>query len=158
PSIGDRVFAFRSAVERMIRTRQLFAAVAGWNPDLAYLRYDLFAPPPATLVRRLKTVIEVNSDTRAELSARGRGASVYGRVQDALVQPEVAGAVCVTHELARDLRRRVVGLEPRVIANGIRLDEVQPVPRPAHVGPPRLVYLGDDVYWQGLDKVFELAA
>src|SRR5262245_10474047 len=126
PAIGDRVFSFGSAIERVAQTRRLYAAVAACGPDLAYLRYDLFAPP-AGLVRRVPTVVEINSDARAELGARGRGPSLYGRAQDRAVLGRAAGAVCVTRELAGELRRRVPRLEPRVIANGISLDAIPPV-------------------------------
>ena len=67
-----------------------------------------------------------------------------------------AGAVCVTHELAESLAQRSPTLPVRVIANGIEFAGIRPLPAPAGEGI-RLVYLGDDVYWQGIDKLFELA-
>jgi hypothetical protein len=154
-ALAGRTFLFDSPLDRVRKTRALYAAARAFGPDVAYVRYDLFVPPPVVLARRLPTVIEINSDFRAELGARRGAPALYGRLQEALVEGTAAAAVCVTHELAARLRRRAPALPIRVISNGVAFDGAPAPPAPA--GPTRLVYLGDDVYWQGIDKVFELA-
>jgi glycosyltransferase involved in cell wall biosynthesis len=53
------------------------------------------------------------------------------------------------------LRRDRPSLATVTIANGI---ELGPVGDPArNGGGPRLVYIGESVYWQGVDKIIELA-
>jgi hypothetical protein len=156
-ALSGRAFLFAGPLDRVQKTRGLYAAARAFGPHIAYIRYDLFVPPPLALSRRLPTVIEINSDFRAELGARSGSAALYGRLQEPHVERAAAAAVCVTHELAERLRRRAPALPIRVISNGIAFDGVASAPAPARAGPARLVYLGDDVYWQGIDKVFELA-
>ena len=154
--LAGRTFTFAGPLDRVRQTRALYAAAGAFRPDVAYIRYDLFLPPPLALSRRLPTVIEVNSDFRAELAARHPAAALYGRLQEPLVERAAAAAICVTYELAERLRRRAPALPIRVISNGIAFDGVSSAAPAA--GPVRVLYIGDDVYWQGVDKIFELAA
>lgn len=156
-SLDGEPFQFGSAVERYQATRRLYAAVARSKPDVIYLRYDLFVPPPSALTRIAPTVVELNSNARAEWSSRSRAAALYERLQERLLLRRAAGAVCVTHELAEAVRRRSPKVAVTVIANGIDLTGMPSLPPPAAAGV-RAAFLGDDVYWQGVDKIFELAA
>src|SRR5581483_5655601 len=150
--IPGRFFLFRGAADRLRTTRALFAAVREFAPEIVYLRYDLFAPPPVRTLRALPTVLELNSDFRAELRARRRRAVVYERLQAPLLFAGARGAVCVTNELAAGLGRHRRRLAPRVIANGVSFDGVEACA--AHeAGPVRLVFLGEAAYWHGADKL-----
>jgi hypothetical protein len=155
-NLQGQVFMFSGARERIAATRRLYAAVRNYRPDVVYLRYDLFVPPPSALARHARTVVEVNSNARAELGERSRWAARYERLQERALLRRAAGAVCVTHELAASITQRAPALPVRVIANGIEFAGIRPLPAPAAAGI-RLVYLGDDVYWQGVDKLFALA-
>jgi hypothetical protein len=150
-------FLFRGPVERYRATGRLYAAVRESRPDVIYLRYDLFVPPPSILARTGPAVVELNSNAQAELTSRSRVAALYERVQGHLLLRRAAGAVCVTHELARAVRLRAPELPIAVIANGIDLAGTPALPAPTTSGL-RAAFLGDDVYWQGVDKIFELAA
>ena len=152
-----RPFPFAGVAGRIRATRRLDAAVRSDRPDVVYLRYDLFLPPPLRAIGSAPTVVEVNSDTGAELRARSRPAAVYERLQRPLILGRAAGAVCVTHELAGTLRRGRPALPVEVIANGVDLAAIETLPVPGGEGT-RLVYLGEDVYWQGVDKLLALAA
>src|SRR5207244_1774630 len=103
--LGGRAFPFEGLAARVRATRRLDAAVRADRPDVVYLRYDLFLPPPLRAVGAGPAVVEVNSDTGAELRARSRPAAAYERLQRPFVLGRAAGAVCVTGELADALRR-----------------------------------------------------
>ena len=152
-----RPFPFAGVAGRIRATRRLDAAVQSARPDAVYLRYDLFLPPPLRAIGSAPTVVEVNSDTGAELRARSRSAAAYERLQRPLILGRASGAVCVTHELAEKLGRGRAGLPIEVIANGIDLGGIETLRAPGGK-ETRLVYLGADVYWQGVDKVLALAA
>jgi hypothetical protein len=153
--IDCRPFPFAGVAGRMRATRRLDAAVRAARPDVVYLRYDLFLPP-LRAPRELPTAVEVNTDIRAELEARSARAAAYERVQRPRILGRAAGAVCVTHELAVGLVRELPGLPVEVVANGIDLAAIEPLPASGG-GETRLVYLGEDLYWQGVDKLFALA-
>jgi hypothetical protein len=154
--IEAQSFVFSSAIERPLATSRLYAAVRRHRPDVIYLRYDLFLPPPSVLSRIAPVVVEFNSNAQVEWANRSRGAAMYERLQERLLLRRAAGAVCVAHELAASVRRKRPDLPVRVIANGIPLAGVPELPAPRGEGI-RLAYLGDDVYWQGVDKLFALA-
>jgi glycosyltransferase involved in cell wall biosynthesis len=149
-------FPFDSALSRVQATRRLYAAVRAARPDLIYLRYDLFAPPPSSLAGAAPIVVEVNSNLQGELSVRSRGAAAYERFHAPRVFRHAAGAVCVSNELADALRSRQPRLRVTVIANGVDLATLSPLP-PSHETGIRAVYLGDAPFWQGVDKLVDAA-
>jgi hypothetical protein len=155
-AIEAETFPFGSALSRLHATRRLYAAVKEARPDLIYLRYDLFAPPPSGLAGIAPTVVEVNSNLQAELSARSRGAAAYERFQAPRLFRHAAGAVCVSNELADGVRSRQPRMPVTVIANGVDLATLSPLPPSRETGI-RAVYLGDDPSWQGVDKLIAVA-
>jgi glycosyltransferase involved in cell wall biosynthesis len=151
----ENAFLFSGATSRIAATARLAAAVRRFRPDLLYLRYDVFTPPLARAFGTWPAVAEFNSNIAAELQARSSGTATYERIQRRFLLPRLAGAVAVTHELERALQRERRQLTTTVISNGVDLG-----PATAHVedgSSPRLVYLGEGVYWQGIDKIVELA-
>ena len=68
--LHGETFLFRGVADRIRATRRLYAAVKRYRPDLVYLRYDLFVPPPSGLAGHARTVVEINSNARAELAER----------------------------------------------------------------------------------------
>jgi glycosyltransferase involved in cell wall biosynthesis len=154
---GGRPFLFSGGRGRIAATSRLAAAVRGYRADLIYLRYDLFSPTLLRAVAGATVVAELNSNVAAELQARSRGATLYERLQRRVLLPRLAGAVAVTHELERELRAARPSLATAVIANGVELAPERGRGT-ATEARPRLVYLGEGVYWQGIDKILELAA
>lgn len=145
--------------DRRAATRALVRAVREARPDAVYLRYDLFLPSVWSLARNVPTVVEVNSDDRAEArNWRGPVARAYNELNRRVLLGRAAGIVYVTRELAtspsfapfRDRRHAVV-------ANGIVLG---PEPAPARPGArTRAVFLGSARQpWHGVDKLARLAA
>lgn len=155
PGDGERVFAFSGPAGRLAATARLASAARRLDADLVYLRYDVFLPPLLAAFAGSKLVVELNSNVTAELRERSRTVAAYELLQRRLLLRRADGAVAVTAELARAAQEGRAGLAAEVIANGIELGSV---PKPEHDGgAPRLVYIGEDVYWQGVDKLFELA-
>jgi len=135
------------------RREETSAAVAAVDADLLYLRYDLFLPPVWRLVRRVPTVVEVNSDDRAEMRLRGYGARAFNRVNRRRVLGAARGTVAVTAELARRQSGPIA-----VIANGADADAVPTLDAPANERP-RAVFAGSPMMaWHGVDRLVELAA
>jgi glycosyltransferase involved in cell wall biosynthesis len=155
------IFPFTSQYGRAAATSALFRAVRAHSPDLLYLRYDLFLPPPVRALRRFTSVVELNTDDRIEYALRGRRVRAYNAVHRRLVLDAADGLVCVTHELAD--RHTSFGKPTAVIANGVELQRI-PAERDRSAAPPppsarsRVVFLaGRPEPWQGIDKVLQLA-
>jgi hypothetical protein len=151
-----REFTFQGFAARVMATRRLTSAVRAWHPDLVYLRYDLFVPPVHRALGDARVIAELNSNVQAELKARSSLAAWYESRQRRLLLSRLDGLVAVTHELAQEVDLVRPGLRSAVIANGIELGSDEPR-RAGAAEPPHLVYLGENVYWQGIDKVYALA-
>lgn len=155
---GIRAFPY-GAVSRRSATSTLARAVRAFAPDLVYLRYDLFLPPIWRLARKAPTVVEVNSDDRAEyrrfVAFRGRRALVYNEVNRRRLLGAAKGLVFVTGELAASPNFFRYDVPSTVIANGIELGNA-PTPAPGH--RLRAVFLGTaGQAWHGVDKLATLA-
>jgi glycosyltransferase involved in cell wall biosynthesis len=153
--LDEQVFPFQGARSRLTATARLARAARDLRPDLVYLRYDVFSPPILTAFRDAKLVVELNSNVTAELRTRSSAVAAYEKLQRRVLLRRANGAVAVTSELANAARRTRPQLDTTVIANGIELGAVPEARRDGR--GPRLVYIGDDVYWQGVDKVIQLA-
>lgn len=153
---GVRAFSYG---DRRAASRRLARAVRGLRPDVVYLRYDLFLPSVWALVRRVPTVVEVNSDDRAEVrNWRGRVARGYNELNRRMLLGRAAGIVYVTSELATSSSFAPFrGRRHAVIANGIALGPVPPAANPG--GRARAVFLGSARQpWHGVDRLARLAA
>ena len=63
-------FPFVTPLGRARATRQMIKAVRAAKPDFVYLRYDLFVPPPISLLRAQPSAVEINADDRREARLR----------------------------------------------------------------------------------------
>ena len=159
PVLEGRHFLYGNPVAGRARATIKLARAAGrWRPDVVYLRYSLFFPPPVQLMRAVPTVVEINSDDRAEYLNRSRALGLYNAFNRRVLLSQARGVACVTSELAERVTRGATSLQRAQISNGISLDEGEPLP-PARNARPRLVFLaGAADPWHGLDKIVWLAS
>jgi hypothetical protein len=140
-----------AARERLRQTRAAAASIERFAPDVLYVRYDVFLPPAWLLVRRQRTIVEVNSNDRSEWRLRSRGVAAYNELNRRALLSAAAGTVAVAHELAPTRVRTLV------LGNGVDPAACRALPAPANERP-RLVFIGSPHQpWQGFDKVAQLA-
>ena len=155
-----RTVRFSSVQERPAATLRLMREIAARDPDIVYLRYDVFVPPLTRVLRRFPSVIEINADDREEArlrTKRRRRGVAYNAISRALHLRAADGLVCVTHELARSPSFAAFRKPTIVIGNGVDLDVVQPLPAPRNA-QPRVAFLGSvNQTWHGVDKLLDLA-
>ena len=155
PVMPATLFQFRTLPGRALATIRLRRAVARYEPDLIYLRYDMWIPPLGSLLRRFTTVVELNTDDRRELELRRLRARLYNRYNRRAVLGSAAGIVCVTRDLAR--LNAGLGKPVAVVTNAVTLDAAPTGPPPAAARPRAVFLAGTDDPWQGVDKVLFLA-
>jgi Glycosyltransferase Family 4 len=159
PRSSWRLFPFETMGERFRATRALEAATLAWQPDAVYLRLDLFLPPLAKLLRRVPTVVELQSNDREEAKLR-RVNHYSSRLYNELARPihlsRARGLVCVTHEIAALPHIARHDKPTIVIGNGVDLVKLRELP--AADGQPRAVFLASvGQAWHGVDKLIWLA-
>jgi hypothetical protein len=155
-----RLFPFRGVRGRWQATQALQRAVVDYDPDVVYLRFDLYLPPMGLILRRFPTVIEVQTKDREEISRRAvrpRSATAYLELNRHLVASRSAGIVGVTHEIAALPRFTRYGKPTLVVGNGVDLEVLPELP-PAENERPALAFLGSVAQdWHGVDKILRLA-
>jgi len=155
-----RTFFFGSPAGRLLRTRELVAAVEEWRPDVLYLRYDLFLPPLPRLLGAFGTAIEINANDREEARLRierPRAAAAFNELNRRMLLSRARGLVCVTRELALSDDFASFAKPTVTIGNGVDLDRMPELPPPAN-DRPRIVFLGSARQrWHGVDKISLLA-
>jgi hypothetical protein len=159
PPLQGTHFLYSGPYARRARaTVKLDTVVRRWHPDVVYLRYSLFLPPPVRLMRAAPTVVEINSDDRAEYLHRPHLLRLYNAFNRWVLLRRADGLACITAELAGRVAPGGASLPTAQITNGISLDEGD-VLAPAGNARPRLVFLGGAPEpWHGLDKITWLAS
>jgi hypothetical protein len=159
PVLGGELFLYRRPLVGRVRaTEALARAVRRFGPDVVYLRYSALVPPPAALMRRIPTVVEINTNDVTEYRLRGRSLVVYNALNRRLILGSAAGLVFVTPELAGSPSFTGFRKPSTVISNGVDLEAGSPL-APARNQRPRLAYMagGTPAPWNGVDKLVALA-
>ena len=150
---------YRNPLQAIWIQRPLLRALKAWNPDITYVRTT---PRHAAISRQLNKLpyaVEIQTDDIAE----SRGLSVPRHVTTLVTRRAclngARGMVFASRELSERTSYQGFSASRTVIANGIDLSRVEPLPpiqererslRFAFMGLPGLP-------WHGLDQVIELA-
>lgn len=157
PALEGHLFRFRGQQERARATVALARAVAHFEPDVIYLRHDIFVPPVWAAMGTTPVAVEINTDDRGEsLSGHALG-HFYHEATRGLILRAAAGFVCVTHELARSPRLTRFDKPTVVIANGPESAGVEPLAPPSSPRPAAAMLIGYPASWTGVDKAISLA-
>ena len=159
PVLDAECFPFAGMSQRVRATLSAVRAIRRRRPDLVYMRYDWFSPPPVPLLAPIPVVVEINGDERAEGHLYGPAIGLYNSAHWLATIPFAAGFVTVTRELLSGLGGHATGVPATAIANGIELGGI-PEEAAANEGGDRLVMLigaRPTPVWNGLDRIGALA-
>lgn len=158
---GVRAFPYGDGRSRATASRRLVAAARQLRPDLVYVRYDLFLPRVWELLLRRRTVVEVNSDDRAEYRRfvrwRGRRALLYNELNRRAILGAADGIVYVTPELQASPDFAAFRAPSAVVPNGVLFSETQELPAPANARPRAVFLASPRQAWHGVDRLAALA-
>lgn len=144
-------------MNRIRAAKKLLAAVQVFHPDVIYLRLAMYVFPVHQLAGIAPLVGEVNTNDLTQHEGLGGIYSLYNRLTRHFLLRRLRGIVAVSRELAGSTAYSMYQKPIRVIANGIDLENFQPLPPPANP-IPRLVFIGHPGYpWHGVDKLAALA-
>lgn len=137
--------------------RDLLAAVRAWRPDVIYLRLAMYVYPVHRLAEIAPLVGEANTNDLIQHEGLGKVYALYNRLTRGLLLRRLDGLVAVSRELAEAPAFSRYRKPTRVIANGIDLDNFEPLPAPSN-RTPRLAFIANPGYpWHGVDKLVTLA-
>jgi hypothetical protein len=147
----------QTEINRIRSARALVKAVEAYRPNIIYLRYGIYVYPAHRLMKIAPVVEEVNTNDLTQHEDLGGIYSVYNRLTRGIFLRRIHGLVAVSRELAVSPAFASYRKPTSIIANGIDLNAVTPLPAPANL-IPRLVFIGSPGYpWHGLDKLIYFA-
>ncbi|MET0247257.1 MAG: glycosyltransferase [Sphingomonas sp.] len=151
-------FARLGYLNKSLSVGRVVAAIRRFKPDVIYYRqHGPWYPGLGRILRLAPTVIEINSDERAERDLWGMGFSLMHRATQGRVLGQVSGFVAVTDEIANAYRD--LGKPIAIIPNGF-WGAAAPLPA-ARNDAPAFVFVGSSLNgggsWHGADKILTLA-
>lgn len=146
-------------VKAMLKSGDLKSRLAGFRPDIVYMRQMIWFPGLARALRGFRVVQEVNSDMAEELKLLPGMSGFLKRVvysaTKGVLERLASGVVFVTGELSK--RSRFLG-RAKVVSNGYVFDSGAALERDLSAKRPSLIFVGSPGQaWHGVDKVVQMA-
>jgi hypothetical protein len=151
------ITTFTSGAQSLAVQPRLLGMVSRWSPDITYVRMSprLFAALPR--LRRLRHVIEVQTDDVAEARLLALPSRMANLATRRALFGGAAGLVFVSGELAASPHFAFASSNRIVIGNGADLRRIPPLP-PAEADQIRLFFMEhSQAPWHGTDQVYALA-
>lgn len=147
---------FIREIARIAALKRMLAAIAGWKPDIIYLRFGLYSFPLHRLFNIAPVVVEANSNDQQEYARRGFFFYWLNRLTRGFTINSAGGIILPTHELKKTIFSRPE-TPVRVISNGVDFNHSEPLP-PTQNSTPVITLVGTPgMAWHGADKLFKLA-
>jgi hypothetical protein len=137
--------------------RRLINDVAQYHPDIIYLRYGLFTLPLQYLYNIAPVVVEINTNDVDEYRLRGQFYYWLNRITRNITLGKAAGFISVSHEIAQSPHNQIYRKPTLVTANGIDLEQYDPLPAPNNSTPVLAMAVSPGLKWHGIDKIRNLA-
>lgn len=135
---------------------KLSQVINGLDFDLIYIRFTLYNPFIAKILKKHKVVMEINSDDTKEYKLKSKITYFYNILTRNFLLKNIDGYVCVSNELSELFKKYSKPLT--VIANGIDTIKVNANTNITNNSKPKLVFItSSNQPWQGLDKVIKLS-
>lgn len=123
--------------------------------DILYMRYRLYMPFFAKVLKKHKVIMEINGNDILEYRLYSILTHIYNKYTRNLFLKHIDGFVSVSHELKNIIE--CFGKKIEVISNGINALEYDMVNYQNK--SPNLVFIGTpNQPWQGIDKIIKLAS
>lgn len=165
--VKDRVWSSPLAV---IKNRKVYSklceSVMGYEPDIIYLRWEFHKASIMKLMRRIPTVIEINTHFGGEFKRRSQENWIerirywYYLLTHKKFSRSSAGFVSASKEILELGGYLEMNKPTCYIPNSIPIDEKQKTVRysASDSSVPRLVFISSGIQpWHGLDNLIELA-
>ncbi len=142
---------------RIRAAKEMLSEVENYQPDIIYLRYGVYIYPLHCLASIAPIVEEINTNDVEQHKELGIAYSSYNRLTRGFFLRSISGLSCVSEELSEASVFKKYNKDTRIIANGIDLTEISPLPAPDN-STPRLLFIGGPGHaWHGIDKIITFA-
>ncbi|MNO16708.1 hypothetical protein D3C76_63950 [compost metagenome] len=151
------VQTYQRGLGRFSDFKKLIQRVDQWNPDVIYHRFDLFYFGLPALLRKIPSVLEINTNDMTEMRIGNKLRYMYHALTRDFVLESTSGYVFVSGEIAESENFRRQAKDRIIIGNSIALNDFPSTP-PASNETPRLIFIGTPgLSWHGVDAIAEMA-
>jgi hypothetical protein len=147
----------RREISRSKALQQLLKAVAGYRPDIIFLREGMYVFPMERLINSAPVVVEINTNDVQQHQRLGGVLYRYNLLTRSIALSRAAGFVCASQELAEMEVFTRFHKPTLVVGNGYNLEDVQPFPAPNNAVPHLLFVGSPDNEWHAVDKLVPFA-
>ena len=159
-SISCKIFRYHpnSKYQRLISVWNLvYKELKSFNPDVVYVRYDLYSPVFCKIKKKIPIIVEVNTNDLKEYCLQFNFRCFYNFLTRWIFFFSVSGIVFVSYEISNLLYFKVFNKPHIVIGNEIDLSLYHALP-PTNNISPNIVFIGSEgQVWHGVDKILKLA-
>lgn len=153
----------------LLNPTPLINELHSFNPDIVYTRFNLYVPFYTFLMKRYRTVIELNGDDIAELKLelalhgnkyiKKKWKYWYHMFTRGLLLGSAAGMVSVSHEISALPSIKKYRKPCIVIPNSIMLSDYSILKtQEAGIKIPQLLFMAaNELPWHGVDKIIQVA-
>lgn len=99
--LGINAFCYRGAFGRMFQRRKAFRHISRNSKDFLYRRYSILTPWELLSIKRIPTVIELNTNNEFFYSVRSSLLFQLNKICSRSIFKHMLGAVAVTEEISR---------------------------------------------------------
>lgn len=124
------------------------------KPDLVYVRFCLYTPQIAKILKKYKSIMELNSDDISEYKATSKITYFYNILTRNILLKNIDGFISVSEEIKQIFT--YLKKDIKVIANGV--DTSIFTPKNNKNQKPIFVFITtSNQPWQGIDKVIKMS-
>lgn len=152
PLFAAQTFEFTHLPGRLLATHRLAKAVRAFEPDVIYLRNDLFLPTLWPVLTKFPVVMEMNGSPQ-EYVLRNTRARAYYLWSHARLLDRVDGFVAVGKQIGEEPLLVARGRPIVIISNSIELTDFPETPAPNNERPRGVFLGGGGLVWHGVDKI-----
>jgi hypothetical protein len=144
-------------VDRNKALSRLIRKIHSYQPDVIYLRFNVFAYPLQRLFRGAPVIIEAVTNDIKQHETLGKFYALYNRLTRRISLKRCSGIVSISHELAASPAFADYHKPTIVVGDGIDLSKYPVIPAPKNQ-QPHLVFIGSPGNaWHGVEKLVPLA-
>lgn len=147
--------SLKNYLNKILVSKRLQRAINKYNPDLIYYRQGIWFPGLIPILKRRKTVMEINTNDLEEIKHESwlrRRIYLYGRNK---IINNISGIVAISNELADSYT--VFNKPISVVSNGYDYTDLPNIEKKENPNP-EIIFVGSSgMPWHGLDKIKRMA-
>ncbi|KAA1244326.1 glycosyltransferase family 4 protein [Aquimarina sp. RZ0] len=146
----------KNYLNKILSVKNLSTELEKINPDILYIRQNIWYPKLSKVLQKYNTVLEINTVDTIEINYYSRLKKlVYLFGREKIIRSS-KGLVAVSPDILSHYDK--YDIQSIVVSNGINLSKISKIKNSTSLGRVNLVFVGSsNMKWHGIDRIIELA-